>query len=173
MKARSVIGRTFYRRPRIRDLVPDLKLVLSVLTVGCESHVGCWVPAGLREDCGLSGEAFDGAIRDLERRGHIIRDENSGEYFLSDFFRDNDFSTPARKRQAEGDYQQIVSMKLKAAVRKAALENPSCCLSSQNFYEKSDGIPTFVKKQEVNRQGEGEGKAEGKGAAAEVSAELF
>jgi len=48
MKKHSMLPRNFYRRPAIRDLVPDLKLLLTVLTVGCETHIGHTCTAFIR-----------------------------------------------------------------------------------------------------------------------------
>lgn len=128
MKRSSMLSRAFFRRPAVRDLVPDLKLVLAVLTVGCESHAGAYRPAGLGEDTGLDPAALSGALNDLEQRGHIVRDKETGEVFLADFFRDNTFLTPARRRQARDDYLQIESYYLAYLVERAAEENPSAGL---------------------------------------------
>lgn len=153
MKRSSVLSRAFFRRPAVRDLVPDLKLVLVVLTASCESHIGVYRPAGLAEDCGFDAAALAGALLDLERRGHFLRDSESGEIFLRDFFRDNSFATPARKRQARDDFAQIESAWLRAEVLASIVQNPFCALKKTDLLEK----------QPLALQGEGEGEGEGEG----------
>ena len=66
MKRSSVLSRTFFRRPAVRELVPNLKLVLLALTIGCETHSGVYVPSGLSEDVGLDPGALVGALDDLK-----------------------------------------------------------------------------------------------------------
>lgn len=103
MKRSSVLSRVFFRRAAVRALVPDLKLVLVVLTIGCESHVGVYRPAGLGEDTGLDPSSLTGALDDLARRSHILPDAATGEIFIAAWFRDNSFSTAARRGQARDD----------------------------------------------------------------------
>lgn len=166
MKRNSMLSRPFFRRPGIRELVPDLKLVLAVLTVGCESHAGCYRPAGLGEDTGLDQKALAGALDDLERRGHIARDSGTGESFLSDFFRDNTFMTPARRGQARDDFMQIESPALRERVLWAISKNPECGLSESDLLKNQQ--PT------AQGKGKGEGKGEGKegGEAEEAGAQV-
>lgn len=152
MKRSSMLSRVFFRRPSIKDLVPDLKMVLVVLIVGCESHAGTYRPAGLAEDAGLDAAALAGALRDLETRGEIQVDKMTNEIFITSFFRDNTFTLPARKRQFYDDYMQIESPTLQEVVREAVLKNPACGLSESDF----------IKNQSLTFQGEGKGKGEGK-----------
>lgn len=133
MKRTSVLARNFYRRPVVRALVPDLKNLLAVLTVGCESHVGCWVPVGLGEDAGLDISAVEGGLKDLEKRGLIMCDKETGEVFLKLFFRDNKFSGEARHRQAMGDFEAVLSPFLKEAIVAAVRASPECYLSPELF----------------------------------------
>jgi hypothetical protein len=152
MKRSSVMSRVFFRRAAIKALVPDLKLVLVVLTVGCESHVGVYRPAGLGEDSGLDPTSLAGALADLERRNHILPDAGTGEIFVVDFFRDNSFSTAARRGQARGDFCQIESEKLRKAVLQAIKNNPSCGLSIADCQQNQDAA--------LQGKVKGEGKAE-------------
>lgn len=156
MKRGSMLSRTFYRRPAVRDLVPDLKLVLTVLYVGCESHVGVYRPAGLGEDAGLDTAALGGALDDLVRRGHVSRDQETGEVFLTDFFRDNTFKTQARRSQARDDFMQIESNALREKVLRAIEKNPECGLFESDF----------IMNQQLAIQGEGKGEGKGKAEAA-------
>lgn len=135
MKKSSVFNRTFFRRPIVKTLVPDLKLLLTVLTMGCESHVGCWVPAGLGEDSGLERAALAGGLEDLERKGVIQRDQATGEVFLCWWFRDNHFKGEGRGKQALGDFVLVQSPALKKAILEAVKASPECCLSA-TFLEK-------------------------------------
>lgn len=148
MKRSSVVNRSFFRRPAVRDLVPDLKLILVVMTISCESHVGVWRPGGLAEDAGLDPAALAGALADLTTRGHIVADNKTGEIMLTAFFRDNTFSGPQRIRQAIDDYKLIESEMLREMVVAAVEKNPGCGLKKACFLEN----------QQVSHQGEGEGK---------------
>ena len=159
MKRSSVLSRVFFRRAAVKALVPDLKLVLVVLTVGCESHVGVYRPAGLGEDTGLDPSALAGALADLERHNHILPDTGTGEIFVTAFFRDNSFLTAARRGQARDDFAQIESSKLRLAVLNAIDQNPSCGLKSVDFSHHQENQP-------LASQGEGKVKGEGKGEAA-------
>lgn len=132
MKRSSSISRTFFRRPAVRELVPDLRLLLVVMTVGCESHAGVWRPAGLPEETGLEVGAVDGGLADLERRGHILRDRSTAEVFLRAWYRDNVFKGPARWGQWLEDLKQIESPRLRAAVLEAIAASPECGLNPQN-----------------------------------------
>ena len=128
MKRSSVLSRTFFRRPAVRELVPDLKLVLLALTIGCETHSGVYVPSGLSEDVGLDPGALVGALDDLKKRGHTIIDNATGEVFITAWYRDNKFSTPQRRRQWADDFARIESNLLRSAVLTAAAAS-DCGLS--------------------------------------------
>lgn len=132
MKRSSSISRTFFRRPAVRELVPDLRLLLVVLTVGCESHAGVWRPSGLPEETGLEIGAIDGGLADLERRGHILRDRSTAEVFLRAWYRDNSFKTTTRWGQWLEDLKQIESPRLRTAVLEAITASPECGLNPQN-----------------------------------------
>ena len=151
MKRSSSISRTFFRRPAVRDLVPDLKLVLAVLTIGCESHAGIYMPGGLAEDAGLDPAALVGALADLERRGHIVRDGETGEIFLASFYRDNTFATPQRHRQWTDDISRVESASLRAAALAAVAASPECGLAVDKNTENGQN-------QQLNNQGKGKGK---------------
>ncbi|BCK87805.1 hypothetical protein MIZ01_1601 [Sideroxyarcus emersonii] len=153
MKQKGSINRNFYRQPRVRALVPDLKLLLSVLFVSCESHIGCWLPAGLADDSGLSDEALAGGLAALEKEKFIEIDQETGEIFLNDFFRNNTFKTPQRVGQARSDFNVIESEKLRKKVLEKIELSPECGLKKSHFENN----------QQLNFQGEGEGKEEGKG----------
>lgn len=163
MKRSSVLSRVFFRRAAVRSLVPDLKLVLVVLTIGCESHVGVYRPAGLGEDTGLDSSALAGALDDLARRSHILPDAATGEIFIVDWFRDNSFSTAARRGQARDDFAQIESEKLRQAVLKAIDQNPSCGLTAADFSQS-------LNNHAVASQGEGKGKVKEEAAAPRADA---
>lgn len=128
MKRSSVLSRTFFRRPAVRELVPDLKLVLIVLTVSCESNTGIYRPAGLAEDAGLDAVTLAGALVDLERRGHILVDHATGEIFIIAFYRDNTFKGKPRFGQWVADWALAESEKLRAAAVKAIAVSAECGL---------------------------------------------
>lgn len=156
MKRSSVLSRTFFRRPAVRELVPDLKLVLLALTIGCETHSGVYVPSGLSEDVGLDPGALVGALDDLKKRGHTIIDNATGEVFITAWYRDNKFSTPQRRRQWADDFARIESNLLRSAVLTAAAAS-DCGLSVEKNI-------TINKNQSLNCQGEGEGEGEARAA---------
>lgn len=158
MKRRAVLSRAFFRRPAVRLLVPDLKLLLLVLTVGCETHIGVYMPAGVCEDAGLDNTAFEGGMTTLERHGHVRLDRLTGEVFITAFFRDNTFDSPARRRQAVDDFRRIQSAELRDAVLSAVAQSPECGLTAElllNQHDTSQG----------KGEGEGEGEDKGKPAA--------
>lgn len=163
MKRSASLSRTFFRRPGIRELVPDLKLILTVLTVGCESHAGIYMPGGLAEDAGLDLSTLAGGLVDLERRGHIVRDGTTGEIFLTSFYRDNTFSSPQRQRQWSGDFARVESAALRAAALAAIAASPECSLVV-------DKNGSSHSNQQLNNQGEGKGKGKGKEREATASA---
>lgn len=157
MKRSSSISRTFFRRPAVRELVPDLRLLLVVMTVGCESHAGVWRPAGLPEETGLEIGAVDGGLADLERRGHILRDRSTAEVFLRAWYRDNVFKGPARWGQWLEDLKQIESPRLRAAVLEAIAASPECGLNPQNVdnsKENQTNQQTAAQEQEQEKEKE-------------------
>lgn len=127
-KRSSVLARNFFRRDKVRALVPDLRLILAVATVSCETHCGVWLPGDLARDTGLDEAALAGGLADLEARGLVVRDTATGELFLVDFFRDNVFATAPRRGQFRGDFARIESPLLREAVRVAVKNNPACGL---------------------------------------------
>lgn len=155
MKRSSVISRAFFRRPAVKELVPDLKLTLTVLTVSCETHCGVYIPGGLAEDVGLDPSALAGALVDLERRGHIVTDSATGEIFVTAWYRDNTYKSAQRGQQWRGDFIRIESAKLKAAVLAAIDTSPECGLSV-------DKNGCFVENQQLTSQGEGKGEVKEK-----------
>lgn len=135
MKSSSMLSRNFFRRPRVRALLPEQKLLLAVLTISCESHVGVYLPGDLAKDCGLDIEAADGGLADLETKGFVLTDKNSGEIFVCDFFRDNTFKTAPRRGQAAWSWIQIESAHLREKVLVAVANNPSCGLQKSDLLE--------------------------------------
>lgn len=155
MKRSSVICRAFFRRPSVKELVPDLKLALTVITVSCETHCGVYIPGGLSEDVGLDPSALAGALVDLERRGHIMTDSATGEIFVTAWYRDNTFKGGPRGQQWRGDFIRVESAKLKAAVLAAIAASPECGLVV-------DKNGCFIENQQLNYQGEVKGEVKEK-----------
>lgn len=162
MKRSSMLSRVFFRRPAVRELVPDLKLLLAVLTVGCESHAGVWRPAGIGEDTGLDAAALDGGMADLERRSHVLYDRKTGEVFLMAWYRDNTFNTPTRQGQWRDDFKQVESPRLRMVVMEAIDASPECGLHPKNVDNSNENQDN----QSDASQGQGEGEGEGIGKAA-------
>ena len=166
-----MLPRNFLRRPEIRALVPDLKLLLLCLYVSCESHIGAYLPGGIGDEVGLEAEALTGGMTDLIRRGLIAQDEKTGEIFIMSFFRDNSFNTPARKGQARDDFQRVESLKLKTIILEAVSKNEGCGLTPGDLnldpapVDKSPKKPGFEEKQAVSSLGLGLGIGIGEAAA--------
>lgn len=150
-KRSAVLSRVFFRRPAVKDLVPDLRLLLACIVVGCESYTGVYRPAGLSDESGLDASALSGGLADLESRGHISRDQNTGEVFISSYYRDNVFRGEARARQWRDDFFQIESQTLKSAVLAAVAASPECCLVAKEILKPivNSELPTKGKVKEM------------------------
>ena len=157
MKTASYFYRNYLRLPSIRALVPDLKLLLLTLGIGCESNVGAWIPVELANDSGLVPAAVAGGLADLERRGHILADQETGEVFLTDFFRENTFKTPSRRGQARADFVRVRSPKIRERIIDAIKKSPECGLSiadiQQNQQLAKQDKSSEVKSRERGAQG--------------------
>jgi len=152
MKSRSSLHRNFFRRADIRCLVPDLKLLLTVLTIGCDSNAGAYLPGGLGDDSGLEATALAGGMNDLEKRGLIVRDNTTGEIFLSHFFRDNTFSNPARRINARDDFERVESTVLRQKIVDAVGKNPDCGLTAADLapsFQLNQSHPVQAKQSEA------------------------
>ena len=165
MKRYSTLPRNYLRRPEIRGLVPDLKLLMLCVYVSCESHVGAFLPGGLSEESGLEAEALAGGLADLIRRGLLVFDESTGEVFISSFFRDNVFNTPARRGQAVDDFRRVESQVLRNEILAAVEKNPGCGLTIEGLKpgEKQGEKPCFVEKQTLTLLGGGRGRGRDRG----------
>ena len=129
MKRYSLLPRNILRRPEIRALVPDLKLLFLTVYISCETHIGAYLPGGIGEDSGLDAEALAGGLRDLVRRELIEFDATTGEVFIRCFFRDNHFNTDARKGQARDDFLRLSSQRLRQSILKAIVVSHECGLT--------------------------------------------
>lgn len=155
MKKTSCVSRNYFKRPKIRALVPEARLLLAVLTVGCESHVGVYIPSGEIEDTGLSGDSIHAAKSTLIFNSLIKVDDVTGEIFISDFFRDNTYKGPQRIGQAYTDFKAIESLTLKINVLEAIKDNKECGLTAVDLVE----ISTIVINQPANSEAEAEAEA--------------
>lgn len=120
----------FFRRQEVRSLLPDLKLLLAVIFVSCESHVGCWIPGDLAKDSGVDEESLSGGLDVLEKQKLIMRDRRTGELFILWWFRDNTFKGAQRGAQALADFNMVESQVLREAILDAVRRNPECGLSA-------------------------------------------
>lgn len=156
-KKSSLVSRTFFRRPAVRDLAPDLKLILICIAVSCESHTGVYIPGGLCDDTGLQPAALNRGLEDLEKRKLIKIDKETGEVFLSWFYRDNTFKGSVRAAQWVSDFKQIESELLKKEVLDAVLASPECllCPSLLNADNSNKDNNQILSKQDKDK-GEGE-----------------
>lgn len=153
MKQMAVLPRNFFRRHEIRALVPSLKTLLTVMCVGCESHVGCWIPGDLAKDSGLEDEGVAGGLIDLQRRNLIFVDEKTSEIFIADWFRNNKFAGIQRGLQAISDFRVVESVQLKNRILEAIARSPECGLTVEF-------LSSTLKKQDVKHQVEVKEKVE-------------
>ncbi len=161
MKDLSYFPRNFLRLPTIKGLAPSHKLILIALFIECESHVGCWVPADLREAANI--HEYEETLLDLERRNLISIDRDTGEFFLCQFFRYNFFKSPARIGQARDAYARVVSERLRQEIRHQIEINKRFCLIGISDLSPPDKNPGSIPKQPLSSLGKGVGEGKGKG----------
>lgn len=164
----SCLQRNYFRRASLRSLVPDNRLLISVLTVGCESHTGVYIPNGLVDDTGLNPDSVSAGLKDLEMSKLIEVDKETREIFLTDFFRDNKFSGAQRNGQAASDFSAIESSKLKSSVLDAIRRNPECGLNADFLCKKLE----VEENQKLNNKGKAEVKEKVKELAISEHAEI-
>ncbi len=105
--------------PRIKDLLPDQKLIAYYLWASRFSNsCGCYeIPFELSAvEMGLSELALVEAIRELERRGLVMFDHATGEVFVLDWYRFHKFSSGAQQSQLRQSLAKIQSDRLKKIV---------------------------------------------------------
>lgn len=107
--------------PRVRDLLPDQKLIVYHLWVTCHEAAGCQLLdlAAFQGGLSITAPAIQDALSEFARRGLTEMDEETGEVFIKDWFRFHRFEAPSRRRLAEDSIRRIQSPRLKAIVEKS------------------------------------------------------
>lgn len=107
--------------PRIRDLLPDQKLILYHLWSTCHEASGCQLLdlGAFQGALNITATAIQEALFEFKRRGLIDMDEESGEVFILDWFRFHKFQSPSRLRLLEDSIRRIQSPRLNAIANKS------------------------------------------------------
>ncbi|MEW5972350.1 MAG: hypothetical protein AB1713_01165 [Pseudomonadota bacterium] len=106
--------------PKIRNLLPEQKLIVYHLWATCQSAVGCQLLdfGAFQGALSLTQEALRDTIGELEKRGLVDVDEETGEVAIVDWARWHKFNTPSRRRLAEDAIKRIQSPRLRQIVEK-------------------------------------------------------
>jgi hypothetical protein len=107
--------------PRTRDLLPDQKLVLYHLWATCKEACGCCLVdlASFQGALNLTQVAIAELMKEFERRKILSNDEETGEFFILDWYRFHKFENPVRKRLLFDSLNRIQSDKLIDIVNKS------------------------------------------------------
>lgn len=107
--------------PRVRDLLPDQKLIVYHLWVTCHQVSGCQLLdlAAFQGGLSITAPAIRDALSEFARRDLIEMDEETGEVFVADWYRFHKFEAPSRRRLAEDSIRRIQSPRLRAIVEKS------------------------------------------------------
>lgn len=108
--------------PRIRDLLPDQKLLVYHLWSTCQQVSGCQLVdlAAFQGALSITSPAVQEALTEFQRRGLVEIDEQTGEVFIKDWFRFHKFDSPSRRRAAEDSIRRIQSPRLRSIVEESA-----------------------------------------------------
>lgn len=108
--------------PRIRDLLPDQKLMVYHLWATCQQVSGCQLLdlAAFQGALSITIPAIQEALAEFQRRDILEMDEQTGEVFIKDWYRFHKFDSPARRRAAEDSIRRIQSTRLKSIVEKSS-----------------------------------------------------
>lgn len=115
--------------PRIRDLLPDQKLMVIALWAISPSSAGCWlldVPSFAAQTSIQLTACLEG-VKEFQRRGLLEFDEATGEIFVVDWFRFHKFPPGPRQRLLRNDVDKIQSERLKHIV----LYKSASCVSRE------------------------------------------
>jgi hypothetical protein len=112
--------------PRIRDSLPDQKLIIYHAWATCPEACGCWLLdlGAFQGALNITATTLLAAFEEFKERKLVDMDLETGEVFILDWFRFHKFNTPARWRLLEDSIKRIQSQRLKAIVEKSA----SCVL---------------------------------------------
>lgn len=105
--------------PRIRDLLPDQKLIIYHLWATMPAACGCALIdlGGFQGALNITQAALSDALKDFEKRGLLKLDEETGEVFVIDWFRFHKFVSPSRIRLLNDSVNRIQSASLNLIVK--------------------------------------------------------
>lgn len=108
--------------PRIRDLVPDYKLIIYHLWATANNDAGCWLidTAAFSAGISLREPALLDALAEFKRRELIDYDSETGEVFIVDWFRWHKFQTAPRQGLLSAALKKIASDRLRERVENIA-----------------------------------------------------
>lgn len=108
--------------PKVRDLLPDQKLLVYHIWATCPQACGCFLLdiGAFQAALSITGAAIVDALKEFERRKLILMDEEMGEVFITDFYRFHKFGTAARRRLLEDSLKTIQSKMLADIAGKSA-----------------------------------------------------
>lgn len=106
--------------PKIRNLLPDQKLIVYHLWATCQSPVGCQLLdlGAFQGALSITQEGLQEALHEFKKRGLVEIDAETGEVAILDWARWHKFDSPARRRLAEDAIKRIQSTKLREIVEK-------------------------------------------------------
>lgn len=103
---------------KVRDSLPDQKLIIYHLWATASNDAGCFEPdlGGWSGHLSLTVDSLKSALADFEKRGIISSDHETGEIFINDWFRFHKFENGVRKNMLASAINKIQSQKLKKLV---------------------------------------------------------
>ena len=103
---------------KVRDSLPDQKLIIYHLWATASNDAGCFEPdlAGWSGHLSLTVDSLKSALADFEKRGIISFDHETGEIFINDWFRFHKFENGVRQNMLERAINKIQSKNFKKLV---------------------------------------------------------
>lgn len=107
--------------PRVRDLLPDQKLIVYHLWATCHSASGCQLLdlGGFQGALNITAPAIQEALAEFQRRGLVELDDATGEVAILDWFRFHKFEAPSRRRLLEDSIRRVQSPRLRSIVEES------------------------------------------------------
>jgi hypothetical protein len=104
--------------PKVRSLVPDMKLLVYHLWAISPSSAGAWLLdlGAVASATNLSEVAILEALKDFGSRGISMYDQETGEIFVLDWYRFHKFAKQSQKECLHRDIQKIQSLWIKNTV---------------------------------------------------------
>ena len=103
---------------KLRDSLPDQKLIIYHLWATAGNDAGCFEPdlSGWSGHLSLTVDSLKSALADFETRGIISSDHETGEIFILNWFRFHKFENGFRQNMLERAINKIQSKNLKKLV---------------------------------------------------------